>query len=448
MPTSSTQTTWSHDHHPSRRDRTRRAANLPFNTFICLEAVCIAALCCTAQPALLAATAPALAAAEQARNEQRRVADLLVDSYVFVGGGSGVLISADGLILSNHHVTGGQWTWDIRLADGRSFSADVIGTDPVGDISLLQIIGEHENFQHVQMGSAADIQRGISVLAIGNPFGLGNADDTPTVSLGRLGSERLVRGVYTDCLQVDAPVNPGNSGGPLLTPNGVLLGINGQIRTRTGMRINSGIGLAIACTQLAQFLPHLRNTPSRYVHHSAIPEALKLIQRESDGAVLVDSWQPKDQSLADLLQPGERLHSIAERPVTSLDAALGLFASLPWTPTLHIPIHVESADGTLRSLEVRSGRTDIPGKPYHGIQVRQRDGTIQIKTIDPGSPAAEAGMRAAWTVTELNGQTISSRLDWLKATVGLDIGDEMNLTCIDSNGQEHLIQFWLPAAGA
>lgn len=388
------------------------------------------------------------------REQHREVADLLQRSYVFVASGSGVLISSDGLILSNHHVTAESPDHRVRLANGASYQARVIGTDPYGDISLLRIEDPPtEGLPHVELGEAKDLVVGRPVLAVGNPFGLGDTDDHPTVTRGRLGSSRIVRGVYTDAIQVDAAVNPGNSGGPSLSLDGRLLGINGQIRTRTGMRINSGVGLAIACTQLRAFLPLLQSTASGYVHHTAIPKGLELEHRA--GSVVVKHWKPEDAAQQDLLNPGERLVAVDDRPVISLDTAHGLLASLPWTgPEVTIPVTVQAIDGATppRRIQLPAGRTTIPGKPWHGLEVSaknvQHDGAnrkrMVIVQVDPGSPAATAGVTAGWIIEEANGRSLGNRLDLLKALVPLEIGDRLELVCQDpSSGTGHRLGFWL-----
>ena len=377
---------------------------------------------------------------------QRQVAELLLQSYVFVGGGSGVVISPEGLVLTNHHVAGGQEEWRLRFADGSTYPARRIGTDPIGDICLLQITAPAtKTFTHVELGRAEDIRPGMALLAIGNPFSLGDADDTPTVSLGTLGSGRIVRGWYADCVQLDAAVNPGNSGGPALDLAGALIGINGQIRTRTGLRINSGIGLAIACTQLRAFLPLLRDTPTGYVQHAGPPEGLELAQ--TPAGVVVTGWA--EPAPADpLLQPGDLLLRIADRPVTSVPTAEGLFVAQPWTgPETTVAVDLRRGDVELR-LAVRTGRTPIPGRPDPGFEVVRRqqeaaDGSTEryllIGRVGDDSAAAEAGLQVGWRILQANGQPISRRLDYLKVTSRLHIGDQLRLQLRDEVGKEHHI---------
>ena len=124
------------------------------------------------------------------------------------------------------------------------------------------------------MSCVDDLVLGKELWAIGNPFALGDKDDQPSVSRGVLSTGRVVRFNYPDCVQIDAPLNPGNSGGPCLSTEGKLLGINGMIRTRTGLRINSGIGIAIACTQLERLIPVLRQGRGGWIHRAQWPEGI------------------------------------------------------------------------------------------------------------------------------------------------------------------------------
>ena len=307
---------------------------------------------------------PLRAAAEEIPVEnQREIAQRLLSAYVFVASGSGVLVSADGYILSNHHVTEEVSPQTVRLAGGQSFEAKLLGVDPVGDIALLKI--EHdEPLPYVPLATAEDYQLGMPVIAVGNPFGLGDRDDIPSLSSGYLSTLRVVRGNYTDTVQVDAPVNPGNSGGPLLSLDGKLLGINGQIRTRSGMRINSGIGLAIAAPQLAEFIPALAKAGGGYVHHGAMPKGITL--ENAGGRVLIKE-SPEEHSL----QIGDELLYINGREVTSPDTARGLFEAPVWSEGRTVPVEILRS-GKTQTIAVTLDRKTIPGKAWHGINIRRR----------------------------------------------------------------------------
>ncbi|TNE77658.1 MAG: trypsin-like serine protease, partial [Gammaproteobacteria bacterium] len=154
--------------------------------------------------------------------------------------GSGVIIDAgDGIVMTNYHVIKGADEVQVSLEDGRSFTAEVKGADPELDIAILQI--DADDLVAVPLGNSGDLEVGDFVVAIGNPFGLGQTVTTGVVSaLGRTGLG--IEG-YENFIQTDASINPGNSGGALVNLRGELVGINTAILAPSGG--NVGIGFAI-----------------------------------------------------------------------------------------------------------------------------------------------------------------------------------------------------------
>jgi S1-C subfamily serine protease len=361
------------------------------------------------------------------RGTDRIFAQRVLATYVFVGGGSGVVVSPDGLVLTNHHVIDGLDDFTVRFANGTSYPSTLLGMDSVGDIALLRIKRpkDDQKFPFAEFASTEAMRVGAEVFAVGNPFGLGDLDDTPTFTAGVLSASRIVRGDYTDAIQGDAPVNPGNSGGPLFDRTGKLLGINGQIRTVSGFRVNSGIGLAIASTQLSAFLPLLEQADGGYVHHTAQPKGLEL-KSENDGVAVV---KPGDSPLSS----GDRLLTIAGRPVQSVDTARGLFASLPFRADTKIPVTVRRGDQTME-LSVTAARQTIPGRPYHGIDIDEKDGRIVIDHLDDDSPGETAKLKVGEVVVSANKRELKKKIDWLKAVVSLEIGDLLVLEVNDKAG--------------
>ena len=361
------------------------------------------------------------------RGTERAFAQRVLATYVFVGGGSGVVVSPDGLVLTNHHVIDGLEDFTVRFANGTSYPSTLLGMDSVGDIALLRIKRPTDDlkFPFAEFSSVEAMRVGAEVFAVGNPFGLGDLDDTPTFTAGVLSTSRIVRGDYTDAIQGDAPVNPGNSGGPLFDRAGKLLGINGQIRTVSGFRVNSGIGLAIASTQLAAFLPLLEQADGGYVHHTAQPKGLELTS-ENNGVAVV---KPGDSPLSS----GDRLLTIAGRPVQSIDTARGLFASLPFRPDTKIPVTVRRGDQTME-LSVTAARQTIPGRPYHGIEIDEKDGRMIIDHLDDDSPGQTAKLKVGEVVVSANKRELKKKIDWLKAVVPLEIGDLLILEVNDKAG--------------
>jgi len=180
------------------------------------------------------------------------------------GGGSGVVITEDGLVLSNFHVTELENEMRIGLNDHRIHPAVVLGVDPSGDLSLLRLT-EKQTWAHAPLGDSDALRQGDWVFAMGNPFLLAT-DFSPTITLGVVsGINRYQPGsikgtlLYPDCIQTDASINPGNSGGPLFNLRGEVVGINGRVSLRDRGRVNIGVGYAISSNQIKLCLPELRS---------------------------------------------------------------------------------------------------------------------------------------------------------------------------------------------
>ena len=225
---------------------------------------------CAALAALLIAPTRADEALDVVkRMEERRIelAKRLAPSVCAVfkgqGGGSGVIFTEDGLVLSNFHVTGLDAEMRIGLNDNRIHKAVVLGVDPSGDLSVLRL-KEKRKWVHAPLGDSDAMQQGDWVYAMGNPFLLAT-DFTPTITLGVIsGVNRYqpgsVRGqlLYPDCIQTDASINPGNSGGPLFNFKAEVIGINGRVSLRERGRVNIGVGYAISSNQIKACLPDMR----------------------------------------------------------------------------------------------------------------------------------------------------------------------------------------------
>jgi Do/DeqQ family serine protease len=168
-----------------------------------------------------------------------------------VGLGSGVIVSQDGYLLTNNHVIEGADDIEVLLADGRKADAKVIGTDPETDVAVLKIA--LNNLPAITFGDTGNIQVGDVVLAIGNPFGVGQTVTSGIVSA--LGRNQLGINTFEDFIQTDAAINPGNSGGALVDSSGNLLGINTAIYSRSGG--NLGIGFAIPASTARQVMEGL-----------------------------------------------------------------------------------------------------------------------------------------------------------------------------------------------
>jgi len=168
--------------------------------------------------------------------------------------GSGVIVSKDGYIVTNHHVIDGADQIKVDLTDGRSFDAKLIGSDPPSDLAVLKI--EANNLTMLTLGDSDRTRIGDVVLAIGNPLGVGQ-----TVTMGIISAKGrqtgLSNGSFEDFLQTDAPINQGNSGGALVSTNSELIGINSQILSPSGGSI--GLGFAIPSNMARTVMEQLIN---------------------------------------------------------------------------------------------------------------------------------------------------------------------------------------------
>jgi putative serine protease PepD len=159
------------------------------------------------------------------------------------GAGSGSVIDARGYILTNHHVIEDARKLEVTLANGKKYNAKLIGADPDTDVAVIKIEARSEDLVVIPMGSSERLKVGQKVIAIGNPFGLGQTLTTGVISsIGR--TIRSSSGTQVeDVIQTDASINPGNSGGPLIDSSGKMIGINSAIFSPTGASV--GIGFAI-----------------------------------------------------------------------------------------------------------------------------------------------------------------------------------------------------------
>lgn len=177
------------------------------------------------------------------------------------GLGSGFLISPDGYILTNDHVAGNAKEITVTLTNGDKYKAELIGTDLISDIALLKIDGK--NLPFIKLGNSEDVIIGEWVIALGNPFGLFDISDKPTVTVGVVsGTQMNLQSqdgrVYRNMIQTDASINKGNSGGPLINGTGEVIGVNAVIYTPNQGSI--GIGFAIPINRVKAVIDELKKS--------------------------------------------------------------------------------------------------------------------------------------------------------------------------------------------
>ncbi len=255
----------------------------------------------------------------QMNNRPQRVSNL----------GSGVIVSVDGLILTNHHVIEAADEIQVALPDGKTLQAEVVGTDPETDLAVLKV--KQKALPAVTFAKAENLRVGDVVLAIGNPFGVGQ-----TVTMGivsALGRSHLGINTFENYIQTDAAINPGNSGGALVDASGNLVGINTAIFSRSGG--NLGIGFAIPVSIVRQVMEQI-------IAHGAVTRGWVGIEVQEITPEIADSFNLKSTEgalIAGVLRggpadragihPGDILVAVGGKPVRDSSSLLNLIAVLP-----------------------------------------------------------------------------------------------------------------------
>ena len=242
--------------------------------------------------------------------------------------GSGVIVSAKGLILTNNHVIATADSIEVALSDGRKLSAKVVGTDPDTDLALIKV--DAENLPAITFASSDKLSVGDVVLAIGNPFGVGQTVTQGIVSA--LGRTHLGINIYENFIQTDASINPGNSGGALIDTEGNLVGINSAIYSRSGGSM--GIGFAIPATlarQVTEQIVAQGNVTRGWIGIEAqditpeLAESFRLSRPQ--GALIAGVLRNSPADKAGL-RAGDILLAIEGKPVIDSGTMLNLIAAL------------------------------------------------------------------------------------------------------------------------
>jgi Do/DeqQ family serine protease len=274
--------------------------------------------------------------------------------------GSGVIVSPEGYILTNNHVIEGAQEIEVTLSDSRHATAQVIGADPDTDLAILRI--NLDRLPVIALGNSDTAQVGDRVLAIGNPFGVGQTVTSGIVSA--LGRNQLGINTFENFIQTDAAINPGNSGGALVDVNGNLIGINTAIYSRSGG--NMGIGFAIPVSTARQVLEGIVRDgqvtrgwvgiePSELTPELAETFGLK----QTNGVVITGVLQNGPAANAGL-RPGDLLLAVAGQPVKNVGELLTRIAAL--TPGENVKLEVvrRNQNLTLNVTAVQRPKTKVP----------------------------------------------------------------------------------------
>ena len=386
-----------------------------------LSLACVGAVLCGAfTPAFAAGDSEAalIATAHKAEDELTRTIEKTAAAFVFIGGGSGVLVSADGYILTNHHVAGDRKQWAVRIQGTGALSmCDLIGTDPVGDLALLKV-RDGKDLPFVEFGDIATVKIGQQVLAVGDPFKLADLDGPPSVSMGTVSALHRFQGNYSDAIQTDSAVNPGNSGGPLVTLDGKLIGITGQIMSRFGAKANTGIGYAIPVDQIARFYPLMKDADGGVVYHGTLPDGLVFSSHlDETQSATVQSVEPGSDAERAGFQPGDRISSADGKRVYNYARLIGIVRSYPENALL--PLAIER-NGKQTAMKLKLPRMQLsPGPSYVGAigaRLEQISDGLRIINVEKTGPADKAGLKAGDVIVRID--TRAPSLDFTDILAG------------------------------
>jgi serine protease Do len=342
--------------------------------------------------------------------------------------GTGFVISPDGYIVTNDHVVRDVEKIEVHFEDGAKVEAEIVGRDSKTDIALIKIETDR-SLPSLSLGDSDDVRPGDWVVAIGNPFGLEH-----TVTAGIVSAKHRVINTdpdprrFDDFIQTDAAINPGNSGGPLINLRGEVIGINTAINPRANT-----IGFAVPINQAKQILPQLRTTGRVTrgwlgVYIQSIDEdTAELLGLATREGALVSKVEPGGPADAAGIQRGDVIVEFDGRPIAEMDELPRAVAGAAVGSTAEV---VVLRKGRRKSLRVqlgelatgerlaRAGGSPAPEKSALGLRVQDLSPEIAeqlglddtrgvvVTGVEPGSAAAEAGLRRGDVILEVNQQAV------------------------------------------
>lgn len=383
--------------------------------------------------------------------------------------GSGFIVDESGLVVTNHHVVEGAMGIKVTLQDGRSIEAELVGSDPKTDIAVLRL-AESGPFPALTFGDSDITRVGDWVVAIGNPFGLGGTVTTGIVSArGR----DIQAGPYDDFLQIDAPINQGNSGGPLFNTAGEVIGINTAIYSPHGGSV--GIGFAIPASLANPIIADLRQSGTVQrgwlgVTIQPVTEAIaQSLGIESDEATGVIVAQVVPGSPADEagLKQGDVIQHMNQQPLnTGRDLSRAVAQTEPgdkidlqvWRrgDLQTLTVRIAQMPNTVAQAGRAMGRPSSESKlteylDQSGLKLAELDDRLRarlrlpaeeqgvvITAVAPGSPAHRRGLRAGDRITQVAQQPVASLADLQEILNDGDRGDSL-LLLVNRAGNSHFV---------
>ena len=355
------------------------------------------------------------------------------------GLGSGVIVTPDGYILTNHHVVDGAENIKVDLSDRRTLDAKVVGSDPPSDLAVLKI--NATNLPVLTLGDSDRARVGDVVLAIGNPLGL---DQTVTAGIvsakGR--ATGLGDGNFEDFIQTDAPINQGNSGGALINTNGELVGINSQILRPSGGSI--GIGFAIPSNMARGVMEQLiksgkvRRGQLGVIVQTVTSDIAQSLDMKDVRGVIVGSVQPGSAGERAGLKQGDVIVALNGQPVNDSNALRNRVASTPPDSDVTLTVvrdgreqQVKATLGEFKAPTERADDSTGDGNSGGGASTSKLGITVEpltpditrqlnlpagkqgvvVSELDPAGPAADAGLQRGDVIEQVNRQPVRSAAD-------------------------------------
>ncbi len=354
--------------------------------------------------------------------------------------GSGFIVDPDGTIVTNNHVVKGAKSVSVQLDDGTNLPAKVVGRDPRTDLAVLKV-NAGKKLPYIQLGDSSTVRPGEWVVAMGNPYGLGGS-----VTAGIVSAEGrdIGAGPYDQFLQIDAPINRGNSGGPLFTQDGKVVGVNTAILSPSGGSI--GIGFAIPSNTVKTIVAQLEkngHVTRGYlgVEAQSVAEAMsKALRLKQPGGALVAGVQPDSPAAKAGLEPGDVIASVnGETVKTPRDLAVDVADIKPGTDAKIDLVRNgehQTVDATIGRMpneqqtasngnggteeqghQPRLGLALAPISPDMRGQLDLPDGTqgAVVARVQPGSPAEQAGLRPGDVIVGVGNKQVGSPREAVQA---------------------------------
>jgi serine protease Do len=343
------------------------------------------------------------------------------------GEGSGFFISADGYAVTNNHVVDHAKTVEVTTDDGSKYTAKVVGTDPKTDLALIKVDGKSD-FAYVKFADHAP-RVGDWVVAVGNPFGLGG---TVTAGIVSARGRDIGSGPYDDYIQIDAPINKGNSGGPAFDLDGNVIGVNTAIFSPSGGSV--GIGFDIPADTAKLVVAQLEN--KGYVTRGwmgvqvqpVTPEIADSLGLKKVGGALVAEPQPSSPAAKAGIAAGDVITAVNGKPIKGARELAREVGIMPPGTSVKFDVLHQGTNKTVtltlgemsreRQAQAGTAEKSAQNEPHLGLALAPADEVtgagapgVAVVGVEPGSPAADRGFKAGDVILQVGGKSVSSVKD-------------------------------------